>query len=194
MKANQLSKGAILSESSYFTVKEVQTKAIIAVDDYGHEITISNEYVEQVMLSADIFSSTEQKNMTELAEIFINSPRVAQTVCFITKGEEKAKKVYEEEKAAAILKLQNAKVSEIAQLATDLIENPISKSIPGKERIMRGRHYGQKEKDGLGRIDFIDMEIPKDTSKSYENRIRQVDPRTIQWLIVNNVKYVLKKK
>jgi hypothetical protein len=194
MKANQLSKGAILSESSFFTVKEVQTKAIIAVDDYGHELTISSEYVEQVMHSADLYNSTEQKNMTELAEIFINSPRVAQTVCFITKPKDKLKRDYEAEVQTAIDSVTNAKVADVPKLLLNLIENPISTTIPGEARIMRGRHYGQKEKEGLGRIDFIDMEIPKDSSKSYENRIRQVDPKTIQWLIVNDIKYVLKKK
>jgi len=191
MKANLLAKGAILSETSFFTVKEVQNKAIIAIDDFGHEITISNGYVEQVMLSADYFETEEQKNMTDLADIFLNSPRVAQTVCFITKGSEKTKKAFEAEKQEATLKLQNAKVSEIAGLVSDLIENPITKNIPGEERIMRGRHYGVK--DDLGRVSFIDMEVAKDSSLSYDNRTKKVDPRTIQWIIVNKVKYILKK-
>ncbi len=191
MKANLLAKGAILSETSFFTVKEVQNKAIIAIDDFGHEITISNGYVEQVMLSADYFETEEPKNMTDLADIFLNSPRVAQTVCFITKGSEKTKKAFDAEKQAATLKLQNAKVSEIAGLVSDLIENPITKNIPGEERVMRGRHYGVK--DDLGRVSFIDMEVTKDPTLTYDNRTKKVDPRTIQWIIVNKIKYILKK-
>ena len=46
--------------------------------------------------------------------------------------------------------------------------------------------------NNFGRVDFVDMEIQKDFSLSYDNRFRQVDPRTIEWLIVNGIKYVVK--
>ena len=55
---------------------------------------------------------------------------------------------------------------------------------------MKGRHYGNI--DDLGRIHFIDMEVEKGDNPDYDGRSRQVDPRTIQYLIVNNVKYTLK--
>ena len=55
---------------------------------------------------------------------------------------------------------------------------------------MVGRHYGAV--DEFGRIHFVDMEIERDITKSYDNRMRLVDPRTIKYLIVNNVKYILK--
>lgn len=190
MKANNLKKGAILSESSFFVVKEVQTKAVVMTDDLGNEITIGNEYVEKVLNSADYFEKEEKKTMTELADIFINSPRIALTACFIKKDTAKTKKVYELEVQEAISRVQNAKVGDISKIMLDIIERPISRLIPGGERIIRGRHYGHV--DELGRIHFIDMELPKDESKDYDVRKREVDPRTLQFVIVNKVKYNLK--
>lgn len=187
MKTSLLKKGSVLSETSFYVVKEIHVGKVIVTDDAGREITIGDKYVEQVLASADSFSSEEKKSMTELAELFINSPRIAMTVAFMKKDTAKTKKAYEAEKAAKILEIQNAKVSQVEKLLNDLIENPITKVIPGELRVMKGRHYG--ELDDLGRVKFVDMELPSNDPSS---RIRQVDPRTIQYLIVNDVKYTLK--
>jgi hypothetical protein len=190
LKTNNLKKGSILSETSFYVVKEIQTKAVVVIDDMGNELTIGNPYVEKILQSADCFSTTEPKNMSELADIFVNSPRVAMTVCFITKETPKAKKVYEEEIRVAADQVRNAKIGDVDKLLAKLLSNPISKNVPGSERVMRGRHYGTK--DDFGRIHFIDMEITKDRALAYDNRSRQVDPRTIQYIIVGNTKYTLK--
>ena len=182
--------GSILSETSFYVVKEVQQAKVIVSDDYGHEITLGKAYVEQITVSADHYETEEKKSMTELAELFINSPRIAMTVAFITKETEKTKKDFDAEKTAKINEIQNASLKNATALLSDLIENPITRAIPGKLRVMKGRHYGNV--DDLGRIHFIDMEIKRDASKDYDTRSRQVDPRTIQYLIVNKVKYTLK--
>lgn len=183
--------GSILSETSFYVVKAFEAgDKVVVTDDFGHEIRLGKRYVEEICVSADNFTSEEKKSMTELAEIFINSPRVACTVCYITKPTEKLKKDWEAEKAAKIAEIQNASLSSAPKLLSELIDNPITKTIPGHERVMKGRHYGHV--DDLGRVHFIDMELKKDPSKDYDTRSRQVDPRTIQWLIVNKVKYSLK--
>jgi len=128
--------------------------------------------------------------MTELADIFNHSARVAMTVAYITKPTEKLKRDYDLEKSTKIAEITNASLSNAAKLLADLIDNPITRNIPGKLRVMKGRHYGHI--DELGRIHFIDMELQRDNSKDYDTRSRQVDPRTIQWLIVGKVKYTLK--
>jgi len=185
-----VSKGSILSETSFYVVKEVKSDVVIVTDDFGHEITLGKKYVDQITVSADWYDSEEPKSMTELAEIFINSPRIAMSVSFITKSTEKSKKEFESEKASKIQEIQNASLSSASALLSDLIENPITKIIPGHLRVIKGRHYGKV--DDLGRIHFIDMELGRDATKTYDTRSRQVDPRTLQWLIVNGVKYFLK--
>lgn len=190
MNIKDLVPGSILSETSFFTVKKIQSDIVTVVDDYDNEIEIGKEYVEKILSSADIYDKEEKKTMTELADIFINSPRIAMTVAFYKKDIEKTNKAYEAEKKAIIQKIVDAKVSDIPALLNELIENPLSKVVPGKLRIMKGRHYSNI--DELGRIQFIDMEIAKEPNKDYDSRIRQVDPRTIQYLIVGGIKYLLK--
>jgi hypothetical protein len=187
--------GTILSETSFYVVEDLRNDKIIVRDDLGNKITMGEPYVNQICVSADSFETEEKKSMTELAEIFINSPRIAMTVAFYKKDVEKTKTTYNKEVADAISQVQNAKVSEVEGLLKKLIETPISRVIPGELRVMKGRHHGHI--DELGRVHFIDMELPKQLKVSqdgstYDTRKREVDPRTIQWLIVNKVKYILK--
>lgn len=184
-----LKTGSILSESSFFIVKNVKQDSIVVTDDYNNELIIGNPYVEKILNSADCFSSEENKTKTELAEIFINSPRIAMTVAFYKQDKVKTKKAFNAEVDAAVNKIQNAKVSEVEGLLRDLITNPILDYTPGELRVMKGRHYG--EIDDLGRIAFIDME-EQNTNSNFDTRKKLVDPRTIQYIIVNNVKYSLK--
>lgn len=191
MKVADLKTGSILSETSFFIVQSITNKDITVKDDLGNILTIGNPYVEKILNSADSFSSEEKKTMTELAELFINSPRIAMTVAFYKKDTAKTIKAFQAEKAAKIAEIRNARVSDIEGLLSNLIETPLSKIIPGELRVMKGRHYGHI--DELGRIHFIDMEQTRDISKpDYDSRKREVDPRTIQFLIVNGVKYSLK--
>lgn len=195
MKTKNLKVGSILSETSFFVVKKVNANDITVNDDLGNELTIGNPYVEAVLNSADYAEKEEKKTMTELADLFINSPRIAMTVAFFKKDTAKTQKAYKAEVQAAIDKVQNAKVSDVPGLLQDLIENPISKVTPGDLRVMKGRHNGFV--DDLGRIHFIDMELPKELKKNkegveYDTRKREVDPRTIQYLIINGTKFSLK--
>lgn len=184
-----LKTGSILSENSFFVVKDIYKDSVVVSDDYGNELTISKSYVEKILNSADSFTSEEKKTKTELAELFINSPRIAMTVAFYKQDKAKTKKAFNAEVDAAVSKVQSAKVSEVEGLLRDLITNPILDYTPGELRVMKGRHYG--EVDDLGRVHFVDMEIAKG-SGSTDSRLRQVDPRTIQYIIVNNIKYTLK--
>jgi hypothetical protein len=182
--------GMILSETSFFKVVKVNKNDVVVKDEMGNEVAISNAYVDAVLNSADEVTSEEKKTITELADIFVNGSRIAMTVAFFKKANVKTKTAYNKEVKVAIDIVQNAKVSEVEGLLTNLIENPITKEIPGELRVMKGRHYGSM--DDLGRIQFIDMEQDRGT-KDWDGRVRQVDPRTIQYVIVDKVKYTLKK-
>lgn len=190
MKTKDLKVGSILSETSFFVVSKVENDYVKVTDDLGNKLEIGIPYVEAVLQSADLYEIEEKKTMTELADILINSPRIAMTVAFYKKDVAKTQKAYKAEVADAILKVQNAKVSEVEGLLKDLIENPISKVAPGDLRVMKGRHYGQV--DDLGRVHFVDMEQEKGTKADSDARMRQIDPRTVQYIIVGAVKYILK--
>jgi len=171
--------GSILSETSFYVVKSLEKGGkVVVVDDYGHSINLSERYVKEITISADQYDSEEKKTKT------------AMTVAYITQSTEKLKRDYEAEKTAKINEIQRASLSTAAKLLEDLIDNPITREIPGKLRVMKGRHYGHQ--DTNGRVSFIDMEITRDASKDFDTRTRLMDPRTIQWMIVNKVKYVLK--
>ena len=183
--------GSILSETSFYVVKSLEKGGkVVVVDDYGHSINLSERYVKEITVSADQYDTEEKKTKTEMQEIFFASPRLAMTVAYITQSSEKPKKEYDAEKAAKIDEISRASLSTAAVLLGDLIDNPITREIPGKLRVMKGRHYGSQ--DTNGRVSFIDMEITRDASKDYDTRTRLMDPRTIQWMIVNKVKYTQK--
>lgn len=190
MNIKDLKVGSILSETSFFKVTRVDADGIGVIDDNGTSLNIGKGYAETVLNSADVYSKEEKKTMTELADILINNPRVAMTVAFFKKDVAKTQKAYKAEVAAAIKEVQEATVSKVEGILTNLIENPISKVIPGELRIMKGRHYGQV--DDLGRVHFVDMEQAKGDKADSDARMRQIDPRTIMYITVGNTKYSLK--
>ena len=183
--------GSILSETSFYVVQSLSRDGKVNVkDDLGHEITLSERYVKEICSRADEYITEESKTRTEMQEILLSNPRMAMTVAYVTQSSEKTKKDYESEKRDKIDQITNASLSSAARLLEDLIDNPITREIPGKLRVIKGRHYGHQ--DTNGRVSFIDMEIQRDPSKDYDTRTRLMDPRTIQWMIVNKVKYILK--
>ncbi len=46
--------------------------------------------------------------------------------------------------------------------------------------------------DKFGRFQVVDLEETLDKTKSYDNRIKQVDQQTIQWVILKGVKYIVR--
>lgn len=177
-----MKKGEIFSESNFYKLEDILANGDVEVidDKTNEKITLSKKYAEFMLSSASNFIKEEKKNKTELAEIFLANSRIAMTVCFL-------KQVKEADVVSEILtEMQNAKLSDIEKA----IKKGVKKAITGEERVMVGRHYG--EINELGRVHFVDMEVVKDLTKSYDVRLRQVDPRTIIYLIVNNIKYSLK--
>lgn len=187
----EYSKGNILSEINYYKVLEVLDSNVKLTSDNGQEVVISKSYLDAYTASGDYHEVEEDKTMTELSDIVLANARVAMTVTFYKKDQEKGKKAFDAEKKAKIEEIQSASLKTAADLLNDLIENPITRTIKGELRVLRGRHNGHV--DNLGRIHFIDMDIELDKSKDYDVRKREVDPRTIQSVIVGGTKYKLKK-
>lgn len=184
--AKEVKPGDILSVTQYFTVKSANPKNgnYIVNDDNGLEIRIEGNSIVEGMASANQFTSTQKVSRTELAEIFKSHPRTAITVNFNTKVEEKEVV----EKLTETYPNKGKMVSKTAFEST--VKKAVKEALIGAERTMIGRHYGSV--DDFGRIHFVDMSLTKDSSKSYDSRQRTVDPRTINWIIVNGVKYTQK--
>lgn len=190
MKISSLKPGSVLSELSFYRVKEIKGNDVILLDDRDNEITLNHRYVEQILSSADYFSKEEKKTKTELAELFIKSSRVAMTVAFFKADQAKTKKAIAAETEQWTKDVKDAFLNKGISALAEFASKPVLDYIPGDLRVMKGRHYG--DIDDLGRVHFVDMEIQNKPSASADARMRLVDPRTIQYIIVGGVKYTLK--
>lgn len=177
---NKLEVGSVLSETQYYKVVKKVGDKVEFVTDNGETVTVNRGYVESLIVSADQYSREEKITRTELAEMLIQNRNVVMTLNF-------NKQVKEADVAAEIqAAYENSTPKEFAAK----MKKAVKKGLNGEERTMTGRHHGGK--DDFGRLHFIDMDILKDASKSYDTRQRLVDPRTLNWLIVNGVKYIAK--
>lgn len=182
-KFNQLKTGDILGESQYYVVEKIAGGKVQLKTPAG-SVVVDKGYVEAYLNSADQFSKEEDMTKTALAELFIGNPRIVMTVAFFKQDKVKTIKAYKAEVQLQAEQVQKDFMAKGISAVIDALSNPVSKVIPGELRIMRGRHYG--EVDDLGRIAFTDMEVTDGTP------LRAVDPRTIQYIIVNDIKYSLK--
>lgn len=174
--------GSILSEFQIYKVKSVNqsNRTVDVTDSNNNVIELPFKYVDDILTSADYFEKTVKKTVTELAALVINNPRVAMTVGFTKKGKELSDTAYRKKIAEAVAKVKDAKVSEIDALVTNMMTNPIRKSEEGEFRHMKGTSAGTL--NDLGRINFFDAEAPASI-------VKQVDPRTIDYVILNKVRY-----
>jgi len=182
-KFNELKAGDILGESQYYTVEKIAGERVQLKTPTG-SVVVDKGYVETYLDSANQFTSESDATKTQLADIFINNPRIVMTVAFFKQDKVKTIKAYKEEVQKQAEQVQKDFMAKGISAVVEALSNPVSKVIPGELRVMRGRHYG--EIDDLGRISFTDMEVIDGTP------LRAVDPRTIQYIIVNNIKYSLK--
>lgn len=175
-------KGDILSETQFYTVADARNGRLTLKTDSGDTVTVDDNYAQTLLSSANHFDATTKVTRTELTDIFLNHSRVAMTVNF-------NKQVKPEDVVDNIAGLY-------PKLSMGMTEDDFKKkvkqqlSLKGEERTMVGRHYGGQ--DVNGRVNFVDMELEKDSSKDYETRLRLVDPRTLNYVIVAGVKYVVK--
>ena len=125
------------------------------------------------MDSADHFHKEVQSTMTQLAEILQTASDSVFTVSFHRKLQ--ADTLIEKLKDTKLEDLKNAK--QLAQLSKSLIEGELCTM----------RCILIKSEDSLGRSTVIDLDA------TTPSKYRQVDHRTIEYIILRNVKYVLKK-
>lgn len=179
-KFNQLSIGNSLSEVQYYKVVKIVGNQVQLQNDNGEDIIVDDKYVESCLFSADQFEKTVNVNKTEAANIFLQNAGVVMTVVF-----------YKQIKETDVLKeIMEAHQNSTPKDVEKAFKSAIKKALHGERREIVGRHNGSIEE--FGRVHFTDMQIEKDSTKSYDVRQRLVDPRTIESIIVKGVKYIVK--
>lgn len=181
MEFLKLKKGEVLSETQYYTVEKISGNRVQLINDHGESIVVDNKYVDKCLTSATQYEETKTVTKTEAAALFLGMTSVAMTVNFNKQVKE----------VDVVKEIQEAYEGSTPKEFTTKLKKSVKSALEGVERTMIGRHYGHVNE--LGRVNFIDMMEKKDSSKKeYDVRTRQVDPRTINWLVCRNIKYVVK--
>jgi len=173
-KFNQLKPKQVLSEAQFYVVEKVVGNEAQLKPAVGPSIVVPKEYIEEFLLSANQFDKEEKVTRTDASTIFVTNSNVAITVNF-------NKQVKEKEVTEEIMKAYESSTVKTMEVS---VKKAVKKALEGEERTMVGKHSGSV--DEFGRIHFIDMEVVTG------NNQRLVDPRTINWLIVKGVKYIVK--
>ena len=173
--------GDKFSRLSYGEVTDVNGLDVTVKNEDGVQWMIAKNLVEeQFSMAASVESTEEKLTQTAITAKVLSNPGTVMTVSF-------NKKVKEADVVRMITVAPANTTSKAKILAREILK--------GEERIMIGRHYHSI--DDNGQLSFIDMELEKEIKTSadgntYDVRMRKLDPRTINWVIVDNVKYIKK--
>jgi hypothetical protein len=180
MKTNkkQLRPGSKLSRISFMTVKQMDMNGCEVENEDGFKWWISKNIVEEECYSVD-FTDTQKVSKTALAELLMGARDAIVMVQF---NKQPTPKTIREQ------------LSSLAMMPVLSANKELGKLLKGESRNMIGYVVGSEPV--LGRTMMIDLELPKDIQLTadgeYDNRLRQVDHRTLNWVVYKNVKYVCK--
>lgn len=175
-----LKPGTALSESQFYVVEKVSGDKVQLQTDNGGHVVVDKAYVEGYLFSADQYTETKTVSRSEAAAILLSNPSVVMTVNFNKQVKD----------ADVVKEIMSAYEDSTPKTMETAVKKAVKKALTGEERTMIGRHFG--DLNDLGRINFIDMQVPKEAGKTYDTRIRQVDPRSVNYLIVRGVRYNVK--
>ena len=208
MKVNvsEIQVGDVFSEESHYTVKSIGKDFIVFIHlESGKEVRLSISYVQSLLNTSDQFHETKEVTREDkkdgtpgIRTIFesIKSSEVF-TVVFKKQDKPKTKKQINEEREAqrekAIELIDKAKKQKKSmavayKTALEFIQdNPIKDYFEGEERVLRGFKLQFVSRDGKYRC--LDMDIERSAKETGE---RLVNINTIEQLIYNGVKYIVK--
>ena len=161
-----------LSQTAYLNVKSIDGPRITVKNSYGSEMIVSRDILEN-MWSADHFKKEVPMNMTNLAELLHEVQDRIFTVQFRAQAKEDSVAAALKEASQATLKDKSKR----SKLAKEMI---------GGRTVKMVCHMVEVE-NSLGRSLVIDL------TASGPNKFKQVDHRSIDHIIYQNTKYVLKK-
>lgn len=177
-RVDKLKQGDKWSRLSYGTVVGFVGHNVIVRNEKGNEWEIGRSIFEDEFDTVQ-YTSVEQVTRTEMAQVVLSRPSVVMQV--------------EYRKQPVTKDLVDTVLDMIANPDEYRTKNGFSKikvgralkgPTAGKKRTMIGRHNANMNESG--RIDFIDMEVTEGSP------LRQIDPRTIERVIVGGVCYELK--
>lgn len=174
----QLEKGDWVTRISYCRVVDKERNGSFRVEnERGFSWTIAAGIVAAECVPASHFDIETPTTRTEMAHRLERAGASAFQVCF--------------EKQAT----QKAVADRLGELDADAAATPAKRRrlakelMAGEERVLVGRLATPAEPlDASGRVRVIDLEV----ERGAHNR-RLVDPRTLRWLVVDGVRYTLKK-
>lgn len=177
-ESNTIGTGQFLSETQYYRVNRVDSQTITVVNERNFEFNVGKTIVEEGMFTAHQYNQELKVSRTELIEIFSQVGDTVFTVNF--NKQPKATDIND-----AIAEANKGKIIPIAEL-----QKIVKAAYKGEERTLVGYLIGVET--GFGRSTVIDLEAEKGSKPDWDGRLRQVDHRTLNWLISKNVKYCVK--
>ena len=180
IQTEDLQVGEYLSEVQYYKIIEVTNNSVKVTNERGFNFSIDKDIIAEGMYSASQYKTEKLVTRTEICEQLEQAGNHIFTVNFYKQV--KTKDI--QEKLLKAIKSDREKYLSEAEIIKAL--KKVSKTLlEGAERTLIG--YLSKVEAKVGRSIVIDLELPTD-----KYRIRQVDHRTINWLILKNVKYIVK--
>lgn len=164
---SKLAVGDTFSGTNYFRMVQ-DDGSVVQTKSSGQAITVSKDILQCQMYNASAFEKEEKLSLTKVAELLESANTACFTVCFRTKVDESLVR----EKLRAISAADFKDKAKLKTVSKELIE--------GNECVLVGRL--SKAAGKLGRSLIVDL-----PTQGY----RQVDHRTLKWLIIKNVKYTV---
>lgn len=164
---SKLALGNWFSGTSYYESVEDKGDQIMCKSS-GKNIEISKDILEYEMHNSSVYAEEQKISLTNVATQMAEANSKCFTVCFTTKLDDK---------------LVQEKLKDIkSKLTADKVKALSKEVLLGKESELVARLSRAEGK--LGRSLVIDL-----PTQGY----RTVDHRTIKWIIIDNVKYIVKK-
>jgi len=179
LNVEKIKVGEYLAEIQYYQVVKVNPKTIKVVSDKGVESNIDKDLVLD-MYSASQYQIEKYITRTEVNNILANIGQQIFTINF----NKQVKQDDIKNKLLTAIKDEEGNPLTYEQIEKNL--KTISKELnKGEERTLIG--YLLEINNEMGRSSAIDLEIERG-----QNRLRQIDHRTINYLIFKNTKYLVK--
>lgn len=161
-------------EEKYDPITRQRLTLMTIRNSNGNEWNIGSDIVGLEFSIAGQFEATEKVSRTRMIEVLMENPRTAMTINF-------NKKVKSTDVADSVLELINKALADGKAPTKASVRKFAAEQQTGEERTMVGYHVCSY--DEHGRLRFNESEVGQ----------RLVDPRTLNWMIVDRVKYEIGK-